>query len=295
MTNPRHEQLIKEVTAKAFGLIPGMIYVKDRLMGGMSNYTYVVEVKHKKYTFRIPGKKAENFVDRVVEKHNIELVDQLHLNNKTVYLDLENGYKIAEYIEGQPMSELNPLEYLHDASITLHMIHDSGLKSDYDYDPLKRLAYYEEHTYEYDHVHSDRYYELKDRFLSLKDKYMDPERLTLCHGDSQISNFVITPDGETRLMDWEFTGNNDPFYDIACFGNNNFDHALALLPIYLGREATVEEYNRLYFYRTFQCLQWHNVALYKEFIGLSIELDIDFMFVANLYLDKAEKFLNSIK
>ena len=60
-------------------------------------------------------------------------------------------------------------------------------------------------------------------------------------------------------------------------------------------EPTVEEYNRLYFFRAFQCLQWHNVALYKEFIGLSVDLGIDFMFVANLYLDKTEKFLNSIK
>jgi hypothetical protein len=42
-------------------------------------------------------------------------------------------------------------------------------------------------------------------------------------------------------------------------------------------------------------LQWHNVALYKEFIGLSLDLGVDFMFVANLYLDKAEGFLDSIK
>lgn len=292
MTN---EQIIKEVTADVFNVIPGSVHVHDRLMGGMSNYTYVIEVKGKKYTFRIPGKRAEKFVDRVIEKHNIGLVDTLHLNNKTVYLDIEKGYKIAEYIEGQPLSELDPLDYLKDAAIVLHTIHESGLRSDYDYNPLKRLMTYEEHTYEFDYDHCDRYNSLKDRFLSYKDKYMDPDRLTLCHGDSQISNFVVTPEKELRLMDWEFTGNNDPFYDIACFGNNNFDHALALLPVYLGREATVEEYNRLYFFRAFQCLQWHNVALYKEFIGLSIELGVDFDFVANLYLDKAEKFLNNIQ
>ena len=106
---------------------------------------------------------------------------------------------------------------------------------------------------------------------------------------------LIKTKDELRLMDWEFAGNNDPFYDIACFGNNDFNHALALLPVYLGREATISESHRLYFYRAFQCLQWHNVALYKEFIGLSIDLGVDFMFVSNLYLDKAENFLNNIK
>lgn len=292
MTN---EQLIKEVASKVFGTLPGVVKVYGRLMGGMSNYTYVIKVKARKYTFRIPGKNAEKFVDRKVEKHNIELIKDLRLNNNTIYLDVDKGYKIADYIEGQVLSELDPLDYLLDASLTLHMVHESGLKSDYDYDPIRRLRLYEEHTYEFDYVHSDRYYNLKERFMKLKDRFMDPELLTLCHGDSQVSNFVITPENEMRLMDWEFTGNNDPYYDIACFGNNDFAHALALLPVYLGREATVEEYNKLYFFRSFQCLQWHNVALYKDFIGLSIELGVDFMFVSNLYLDKAERFLDSIK
>lgn len=290
-----HSNLIVEVTSSALGINPEEIIVKDRLMGGMSNYTYLISIKGVLHTFRIPGKNAEKFVDRTVEEHNINLVEELGLNNKTIYLDVENGYKIAEYIEGQPLSELDPLNFLEEAAQVLHKIHESGLQSEYDYDPLGRLELYENHTFEYNHKHSERYEELKGRFLALKDQYMNKERLTLSHGDSQISNFVKTPSETLRLMDWEFTGNNDPFYDIACFGNNDFNHALALLPVYLKRTPTTEEFNRLYFFRSFQCLQWHNVALYKEFIGLSKDLGVDFMFVANLYLDKAEGFLNNIK
>ena len=292
MTN---EQKIIEVMTLVLNVTEDKVEIKHRLMGGMSNYTYVVEVNDTLYTFRIPGKNAEKFVDRTVEQSNIEKVKKLQLNNETIFLDIESGIKIAKYIEGQPLSELNPLDYLEEAAAVLHHIHDSGLRSEFDYDPLGRLALYENHTKEYNHVHSDRYLELKERFLSLKDKYMDKSKLVLSHGDSQISNFVVTPNASLKLMDWEFTGNNDPYYDIACFGNNDFNHALALLPVYIGKEPTVEEYNRLYFYRSFQCLQWHNVALYKEFIGLSVDLGVDFMFVANLYLDKAEGFLNSIK
>lgn len=292
MTN---EQVMKEVTSQALNVNIDEVIVKERLMGGMSNYTYVISVKDVLYTFRIPGKKAEKFVDRVVEAHHIDLVKQLGLNNETVFLDVKSGYKIAKYIEGQPLSELNPLEYLKEASDALHKIHESGLKSLYDYDPLERLKLYEKHTLEYGHIHSERYNELKERFLSMKDVYINKDRLTLTHGDSQISNFVKTPEHDLRLMDWEFTGNNDPFYDIACFGNNKFEDALALLPVYLKRTPTTVEFNRLYFFRSFQCLQWHNVALYKDFIGLSIDLGVDFKFVANLYLDKAEGFLNSIK
>lgn len=291
MTN---EQIIKEVSSGFFKVTTEDVTVLNRLMGGMSNYTYVIEINNKKYTFRIPGKNSERFVNRDIEVHHIQLIENLNLNNDTVFLDTKTGYKIASYLEGVPLSELNPLEHLEDAAAVLHKVHDAGLTSTFDYDPLGRLAQYENHTKEYNHIHSERYNELKSRFLSYKDAYIQKERYTLSHGDSQISNFLQS--GTTlKLMDWEFAGNNDPIYDIACFGNNDFNHALALLPVYLGKEPSVQEYNRLYFYRAFQCLQWHNVALYKEFIGLSIDLGVDFMFIANLYLDKAERFLNEIK
>jgi len=289
-----NEQIIKEVCIKVFNVKEEDVKLENRLMGGMSNYTYVVSIKSKLYTFRIPGKNAEKFVDRVIEKYHIELIEDLNLNNKTIYLDVDLGYKIAEYMEGQPLHELDPLNYLKEAASVLHKIHGSNIKSKFDYNPLKRLKDYEDYTKEYNHIHSERYNDLKQRFLSYKEQFMDDSKLVLAHGDSQVSNFVVTK-GELKLMDWEFTGNNDPFYDIACFGNTNFDHALALLPVYLDKEPTIEDFNRLYFFRTFQTLQWHNVALYKEFIGLSIDLGVDFMFVANLYLDKAERFLNSIK
>lgn len=291
MTN---EQIIKEVTSQVFGINSNDVEVVERLMGGMSNYTYVIKIENKKYTFRIPGKKAEKFVDRDIEQKNINIVNELQLNNHTLFLDVESGYKIAEYIEGKPLSELNPLDYLNKTAEVLHKIHDSGLKANNLYDPKGRLSLYESHLEEYNYKHTERYIKLKKKWDKLSKEYMDEKRLTLTHGDSQISNFLVTDNG-LRLMDWEFTGNNDPYYDIACFGNNDFNHAVSLLPVYLGHKPSIKEYNRLYFFRAFQCLQWHNVALYKEFIGLSVDLGVDFMFVANLYLDKTEKFLSEIK
>ena len=90
-------------------------------------------------------------------------------------------------------------------------------------------------------------------------------------------------------MDWEFAGNNDPLYDVACFGNANFDDAINLLKMY-NEHPSQNQYQRLYGWRMFQCLQWHNVAAYKDKIGLSEELSLDFSFFAKAYLDKANGF-----
>ena len=51
--------------------------IVKRLEGGMSNYTYVVECQGGLYTYRVPGKFAERFVDRVEEDANIKEVEKL--------------------------------------------------------------------------------------------------------------------------------------------------------------------------------------------------------------------------
>jgi thiamine kinase-like enzyme len=291
MTN---EQIIKEVASDVFNVSVKDIEVSNRLMGGMSNYTYVFTVKGDTYTFRIPGKKAELYVDRVEEKHHIELVEPLNLNSEVVYLNIENGYKIAKYIEGTPLNELEVLDYLEDVSKTLHELHDKKLKSNYDYDPLGRLTLYESYTFEYDFKHSDRYNKLKDELLKQAERLIDKDSYIFTHGDCQASNFVKTEIG-MKLMDWEFSGNNDPMYDIACFGDFVYEYAVALLPVYLGRKPTVLEEDKMWFYMAFQSLQWHNVAMYKEFIGLSVDLGVDFIQVAENYLDDCTLFLSKIK
>ena len=76
-----------------------------RLEGGMSNYTYVVECEGKKYTYRVPGKFAEKFVDRDDEWANIKEVEPLGINNVTTYVEIRSGEKLAEYVEGTIMSQ----------------------------------------------------------------------------------------------------------------------------------------------------------------------------------------------
>ena len=121
------ESIIKSVTAKALGVDESNVIIDHRLMGGMSNFTYVVEVEGAKYTFRIPGKNAEVFVDRQEEKENIAIIDALGINNETIYVDVEKGYKIAKFVEGTPLSEAEDAQpYLDEVAVVLHnfMIQD---------------------------------------------------------------------------------------------------------------------------------------------------------------------------
>ena len=112
--------------------------IVKRLEGGMSNYTYVVECEGKKYTYRVPGKFAEKFVDRVEEWENIQEVNRLGLNNITEYVEIRSGEKLAEYIEGTIMSTTDVVSYNAMSVAALKKIHNSDLKFR-DYNAFGRL------------------------------------------------------------------------------------------------------------------------------------------------------------
>jgi thiamine kinase-like enzyme len=113
-----------------------------------------------------------------------------------------------------------------------------------------------------------------------------------CHGDAQRSNIVIGK--RLYLLDWEYAGWNEWTYDIASFGNVQFSDALLLLDVYLGRPATKEEADSVRFYRMYQALQWHQVALRKHMIGLSDVLHFDFNMLSAKYSNLAQTLYQEI-
>lgn len=259
--------------------------IVKRLEGGMSNYTYVVESGNKKYTYRVPGKFAEKFVDRVDEWHNIQEVNRLGLNNVTEYVEIRSGEKLAEYVEGTIMSETDVVSYNEMSVRALKKIHSSSLDFK-PYDAFARLDEDERYCKETGFVHPQSYLDLRARLDQMRVAHSNVPQVP-CHCDYQPTNLVINGD-HLYVLDWEFAGLNDPFYDIACYGNAGFDKALALLEAYVGHKPTAEELRRLYFHRAFQCLQWYNVAIFKDRIGLSKDLNMDFNAVALMFFGTAD-------
>ena len=260
--------------------------IVKRLEGGMSNYTYVVETGGKKYTYRVPGKFAEKFVNRVDEWNNIQEIDKLDLNNKTNYVEIPSGEKLAEYVEGTIMSETDIISYNAMSVAALKKLHNSDIKLK-DYDAFGRLDDDERYCREMGFTHPEKYLALRRKLEEMRKAYAQV-KLVPCHCDYQPTNLVIDGD-KLFVLDWEFAGMNDPFYDIACYGNAGLDKALSLLASYVGHEPTNDELRRLFFHRAFQCLQWYNVAIFKDLVGLSKDLNMDFNQVALMFMGMAEE------
>jgi len=262
-----------------------------RLMGGMSNYTYVVRIGDKKYTYRIPGEFSEYFVNREIEIENINIVEPLGITNKTTYFSVETGEKIAAFEEGTSLNQLKEDFPYKEVSDLLHVIHTSGIKAANDYDPFGRLDQYETYIILLDYHHPAEYLQTKDLFFTYKSLLENTPKV-LCHGDSQPSNFIYH-EGYLLTVDFEFCGNNDPLYDVACFANMKLEHGERLLHVYYPN-PTKNQLTRFYLWRAFQCLQWYNVAIFKEMKGMSQSLHVDFKMVAQMYLQKAQSLLEIV-
>ena len=270
------------------------VRIVERLLGGMSNYTYVVWADGFLYTFRVPGEYSENFVNRIYEKDNIKLMERLNITNNTLYLNLDDGKKLAKYVEGKPLSTIDPADYPYqEIASVLKQIHNSSLRSENDYQPFARLAHYEKIIRDLNFLHPTSYQTLKTFFLDNYQKYLESQSLTLTHGDSQPSNFVL---GENQLLvvDFEFCGNNDPLYDLACFANKRYEDGLKLLDYYFDHQPSIDEQKRFHLWRCFQCFQWYNVAIFKELKGMSQTLKIDFQKVAIRYLELISFYLEKV-
>ncbi len=283
MKKMENKLLIQTQAAKAFNVKKDDVVVVERLLGGMSHLTYRIRINDVDYTFRIIGKGGNLYVDRTIELENIKRIEPLELNNDTVYFDVESGEKAALFIEGTVLTQTDFVPHLKEVADTLKKLHYGNVEPVNDYGLIDRLSLYESYT----NNRSPLYLNLKDKWIKLYSEKYEQNPKVFCHNDAQRSNMVIAKD-RLYLLDWEYAGLNEFYYDIASFGNVNFDDALQLLDVYLERKATKEEQDHVRFYRMFQALQWHQVALYKEQIGLSEVLKFDFALLANKYLALAE-------
>ncbi|MCF7932131.1 MAG: phosphotransferase family protein [Acholeplasmataceae bacterium] len=284
-----HEQLIIERAAKAFGVSEEHIMIIGRLMGGMSHLTYHIRIKEEDFTYRIIGEGGNLFVDRRIEYDNLVRIEPLGINNETIFFDTQTGDKAARFVKGHVLSDIDFEAHLNTLARTLHKLHDHVFEDAPDYGLVDRLSLYESYT----QGNHPKYLELKKLWIKRYQKSHANKPKVFCHNDAQRSNIVIGD--QLYLLDWEYAGNNEFYYDIASFGNIRFEDAFLLLEAYLGRKATAAERDHVRFYRMFQALQWHQVASYKAQTDLAKIVGFDFNMLAHKYLDLAERLWTEIK
>lgn len=274
------ENLVDKILGKNFTVL-------EKVSGGMMNIAYLLKDKNnKKYIIYIPTEQANEMVDRVLEKSNQNIIYELGITSKNVYFDENTGIKVNEFIEGSSIDKVDDFDYKKLAEL-FKKLHNSIVLSQKDYSPFVRFGEYEEEAISLHKTVSPQYEELRT-FLFKYQPYLESQRLCLSHNDAQRSNIIKTNNGEYYFIDFEFSANNDPIYDISAFGNNLVSEGRKLLEFYFDNNPSENEIKRFYLWRLFISLQWYNVALTKHYRGEGDKHGFNFMDVAEHFLTNAK-------
>lgn len=276
------EQKIKDEIVKIFNIKENEIEKLERFKIGMSNFTYFFEINNDKYVIRVSGKGAYKYVDYHNELNAIIACENENLTSKLIYFDVETGTKVSRYIEGTPFIFYHN-DYSVDALVkSLKKLHNIKNNTVNNYDPVNRLESYEKININ-DNSFDDKYLKVKNWWIQqYNDKFVNNKKV-FCHNDLQTVNIIYDNKNEAKFIDFEYAAYNDIYYDIACFEENAF----YVFEKYFGNKPTKEDIYKIIFFQIFQCLQWYQVAFYKERIGFSKETNYDFKALEEYFINTA--------
>ncbi len=264
---------------------PDRELVLEPLAGGLTNQNFKVVVDGHAYVLRIGGKDSELLaIDRSVE-HGASLVAaELGIGPEVVSFVEPEGYLVTRFIEGRPIlpKEMREPETVTRAAAVLRRLHD-GPPIPGRFDSFRVVEDYAETAAAHGVEVPEVFEWAHGVALRIEEARGGPVPVA-CHNDFQNLNF-LDDDGEIRIVDWEYAGMGDRFFDLANFSiNHEFDddaNAL-LLEAYFGelRDEDARALRLMRFMSDFREAMWGVVQQ-----GVS-DLDVDYVAWASQHFDR---------
>ena len=263
-----------QVICQALGARPDEVTNITVLKKGMTNRSFLFSCKDKKYIMRIPGEGTDQLINRRQEAAVYQTIAGRKICDEIAYINPENGYKITEYLEGARVCNAENEEDLQKCMKKLREFHGQKLKVDHSFELFGQMEYYESLWEGTPSAYKD-YEKTKEHVLQLKD-YIEANagEQVLTHIDAVPDNFLFVKENgkeETRLIDWEYAGMQDPHVDIAMFciyslyKKEQVDH---LIDLYFEGNCDERTRIKIYCYIAVCGLLWSNWCEYKRKLGV---------------------------
>jgi thiamine kinase-like enzyme/choline kinase/predicted transcriptional regulator len=243
--------------------------------GGMTNKNYRVVIKGKEYVLRIPGNGTESMINRKEEKFNASLASKLGLDTELIYFNEETGVKIAELI--QEAETLTPKmakrqDIMKMTAENFRILHTAPVSMANRFDVFERIEEYERLMKEANGLPYEHYEEVRQQVMILKEIYESMDiQLTPCHNDALPQNMVKSGEDKVYMIDWEYSGMNDPMWDIAWYSMESEltpEEEELYLTLYLQKDdIPLEIQQRMIMNKIFQDFLWTIWTIIKEAKG----------------------------
>lgn len=213
----------------------------SQLSAGPTNNSYEVEQGSERFVLRIDKTEAASLgLDRRAERDVCELLASEGLGHVPLWFDTDAGIYLRRFLPGKTWTrqDLLSVQKLARLARLLRRLHNLPLAGK-PFEPLLAASAY---TKQLGTV------EAAQVFAELADRHAEIENAprALCHNDLVCGN--ILEDRDLMLIDWEYAGTGDPFFDLAVVVQHHdlgLNLARHFLDAYLGRVAVETEVSRL--------------------------------------------------
>jgi len=262
------------------------------LGGGITNTNYRVEVGGEAFVLRIAGADTELLgIVRENECAAHKAAGELGVAPEVVYVIQPEGYLVTRFIEGRPLppEEIGQPENIRRVVEAIKKIHNMPPIPG-TFSPFRVVEDATEIARRYKVAFPENFDWLIERMREVEAAFLkDPGLQTSprpCHNDLLNANFL--DDGQIRILDWEYAGMGDVFFDLANFSvHHGFsdEQDRWLLECYFDKVATAR-WARLKLMKPmsdFREAMWGMVQ-----IGIS-QLDFDFRGYADKYFGRTTR------
>lgn len=266
------EEIVQEKLRLVFN-DDSIIFDKSRFAGGLTNYNYIMNIKGKEYVIRQPGGMTNQMIDRKIEKVNNNIASELGLNSESIYFDEFSGVKISVYInKSKNIALADPCcpTNLRAVSSLMKKTHSSPKHFPNFFDWQMELNKYEEIVKELKGDFFFDYATLKKQLLDFVEKNIKNTISVPCHNDTVPENFIVDDNGRAYLIDWEYSGMNDPSWDVAAYileSKLTEESIRYLVMDYYGQIPTPIEVLKIKCFMLVQDLLWTVWALIRHYNG----------------------------
>jgi thiamine kinase-like enzyme len=267
---------------------PGREARVEVLGGGITNHNLKVELDGELFVLRVAGKDTGLLgIDRAVELAATQAAAAAGIGPEVVAFVEPEGWLVTRFVEGviPPLERIAEPDLLERVASALRAFHD-GPPIPGAFDSFRVVEAYRETALarggrvpsDYDWAH-----DIAGRIEARR--AADPP--VPCHNDLLNANFL--DDGERlRIVDWEYAGMGDRFFDLANFSiNHELDEAASatLLGAYFGgvRDQDAQTLVLMRFMSDFREAMWGVVQ------SAVSELDFDFVAYASEHFERLRR------
>ena len=241
------------------------------LKNGMTNRSFIFEVKGERYIMRIPGEGTDEMINRREEADVYQTLIGESISDDIIYISPEKGYKITKFLEDSRVCNSENMEDVAKCMEKLRSFHQKELKVSHHFNLFEKIEFYESLWEGKSSVFKD-YQETKTKVQELE-KIIEalPKSMVLTHIDAVPDNFLFTKEGDIRLIDWEYAGIQDPHLDIAMFAIYSLyekEQVDQLIELYFIDGCSEEIRMKIYCYIAISGLLWSNWCEFKRFCGV---------------------------